>query len=93
MGIAINTIPQLRERIKQAITELDANDKILRGLLTSVASAASTARSSSTLAPSVKELGRFAIDELDPKHSMSVRVGEILGIYQAIVRGERRQNR
>jgi len=93
MSIAANTIPQLSDRVNQAIAELNNNDETLRGLLTSVASAASRARTSSTLAPSVKELGRFAVDELDPKHPMSGRVGEILDIYQAIVRGERRQNR
>ena len=92
MGAA-NTIPQLSECVRAAILEVRTDDQPLRGLLEAIASAASTAASSKSIAPSVKALGRFAVDEVSPEHALSDRISEILGIYQAIVRGERRAER
>lgn len=88
-----NTIWHLSECAKRAIEEVQASDQPLRELLGSVASAASNADSSKALAPSVNALGRFAVDELKPAHPLSGRISEILGIYQAVVRTERRQLR
>jgi len=88
---AANTIPQLSECVRAAIREVGTNDQPLRGLLESIASAASTAASSKSLAPSVKSLGRFAVDEVPKEHPLSDRISEIRSIYQAIVRAERRK--
>ena len=90
---AENTIPQLSDRITQAMAELGADDRVLRGLLESVASAASMARSSAALAPSIGALGRFAVDEMGSAHPLSGHVSAILAIYQAIIRADRRRER
>jgi hypothetical protein len=90
---AANTIPQLRDRIGQALAELSRGDRVLRGLLESAASAASTAESSEALAPSIRALGRFSVDGTDPAHPLSHHISAILAIYQAIIRAERRRSR
>ena len=92
MGAA-NTIPQLRECVRKAIEEVQPSDEPLRRLLEAVASVASSSDSSEALTPSVKALGRFAVDELTSEHPLSRRVDEILGIYQAVVRAERKEKR
>ena len=90
---AVNTIPQLAECAQGAVREVGPEDQPLRALLESIASAALTADSSASLAPSVRALGRFAVDEVAPEHPLSDRINEILAIYQAIVRAERRRNK
>lgn len=90
---AANTIPQLRDRISQALLALGAGDQVLRGLLETAASAAAEAQSPDALAPSISALGRFAVDEVGALHPLSQHVSAILSIYQAIVRAEHRGSR
>ena len=89
MSVA-NTIPHLKERLIATLNQIESADQPLRAILEAVASAASSASSSAPLAPSVKALGRFAVDELPEQHRLSKPISEILGIYQTIVRAERR---
>jgi hypothetical protein len=89
---ARNTIPQLRTCVSEAFKELRPGDTLVRGLLESIASAAATGESSAALGSSVSALGRYAVDEFDATHYLNSRVSEILGIYQNIVRAERRRS-
>ena len=90
---AANTIPELRDRITQALAKLGGGDQVLRELLESAASAVATAQSSDALAPSIRASGRFAVDEFDSAHPLAPHISTILATYEAIVRAERRRSR
>jgi hypothetical protein len=94
------SLQHLHESAKAVLAELEGHrfdptpyqQAFISELHTPV-SASSTATSCDDLKPSMSALGRLAIDELDEQHPLNVPINELLGLFQSLVRAQRRESR